>query len=103
MYRGTTPTLTFTLPIEANTITLMNLALSQFGRVLVSKGLADSTIDGKTVSFTLTEEETLKLNGTSNSGVEIQLRIGVGEVRFSSQIFNLPVGRILQEGKLDEL
>lgn len=103
MYRGTTPTLTFTLPIKANTITLMNLALSQFGRVLVSKGLADSTIDGKTVSFTLTEEETLKLNGTSNSGVEIQLRIGVGEVRFSSQIFNLPVGRILQEGKLDEL
>ena len=103
MYRGTTPTLTFTLPIEANTITLMNLALSQFGRVLVSKGLADSTIDGKTVSFTLTEEETLKLNGTSNSGVEIQLRIGVGEVRFSSQIFNLPVGRILQEGKLDGL
>lgn len=103
MYRGTTPTLTFTLPIEADTVTLMNLALSQFGRVLISKGLEDAEIDGKTVSFTLTEEETLKLIGRGSNGVEIQLRVGVDEVRFASEIFTVPVERILQEGKLDEL
>ena len=103
MYRGTTPTLIFTLPIEANTITLLNLALSQFGRVLISKGLEDAEIDGKTVSFSLSEDETLKLIGHCGREVEIQLRVGVNEVRFASQIFTAPVERILQEGKLDEL
>lgn len=101
MYRGTTPTLTFTLPIEANTITALNVALAQFGRVVVEKGLSEVLADGRTVSVTLTEDESLSLN--AGVPLRIQLRVAVGDARMASQIFEVPVESILKEGKLDEL
>lgn len=101
MYRGTTPTLTFTLPIEAATITALNIALAQRGRVLVSRSLADVKTEGNEIETTLTEAETLALHAGCN--LQIQLRVGVDETRMASQIFDVPVERILQEGKLDEL
>lgn len=101
MYRGTTPELVFTLPIEAATITALNIALSQCGTVMASRGLDDVEIDGKEIRMTLTEEETLRLRAGFN--LSIQLRCGVDESRMASQIFKVPVERILQEGLLNEL
>lgn len=101
MYRGTTPTLAFTLPIEAATITALNIALAQCGRVVVSRDLDGVETDGRKITMTLTEEETLQLH--SGCDLAIQLRIGVDDTRMASQIFTVPVERILQEGKLDEL
>ena len=43
MYRGTTPTFTFTLPIECETITKLSVAFKQGGKLLFERGLPDVT------------------------------------------------------------
>lgn len=46
MYRGTTPTLTFRLPIDTGSITALSLAVAQGGVVRIEKSLADMTLEG---------------------------------------------------------
>lgn len=41
MYRGTTPTLTFRLPIDTGSITVLSLAVAQAGQVKIEKALSD--------------------------------------------------------------
>ena len=79
MYRGTTPTFTFTLPIECETITKLSVAFKQGGKLLFERGLPDVTMSGNVLSCTLTEEETLQLRGDTE--LQIQLRVGVGSAR----------------------
>lgn len=100
MFRGTTPTFTFNLPIDANTITAASVMFRQAGSVNIEKTLADCTVDGKTLTVSLTEEETLTLRASTPNALEIQLRVGVGEARMASQIFTVPVERILKDGAL---
>ena len=88
MYRGTTPTFTFTLPIECETISRLSVAFKQGGKLLFERCLPDVTMSGNVLSCTLTEEETL------------QLRVGVGSARMASQVFRVPVSQILKDGVL---
>lgn len=100
MYRGTTPTFTFTLKFEANTIDLLNIAMAQNGNVKISKNKSDCTLDGYTVSVTLTEAETLSLDeGT----LSMQLRVGIGSSRLASSIMTVPVENLLQGGALSDV
>ena len=94
MYRGTTPTLTFRLPIDTGSITALSLAVAQGGVVKIEK------LEGKTVSCTLTEEETLSLSAGAGREAQVQLRVGVGGQRMASQVFMVPVKRILRDGAL---
>lgn len=97
MYKGTTPTFTFTLKFEASTIDKLNIAMAQNGEVKISKSKADCTISGNTISVTLTEAETLALEeGT----LSIQLRIGIGSERLASGITTVPVEGLLKDGAL---
>ena len=100
MYRGTTPTLTFQLPIDTGSITVLSIAVAQGGVVRIEKSLADMTLEGKTVSCTLTEEETLSLSAGAGREAQVQLRVGVGGQRMASQVFEVPVERILRDGAL---
>ena len=97
MYRGTTPTFTFTLPIECETISKLSVAFKQGGELLFERGLPDVT-SGNVLSCTLTEEETLQLRGDTE--LQIQLRVGVGSARMASQVFRVPVSQILKDGVL---
>ena len=89
MYRGTTPTLTFRLPIDTGSITVLSVAVAQAGQ-----------LDGNVVSCTLTEAETLSLTAGRGIDAKIQLRVGVGGQRMASQVFTVPVERILRDGAL---
>lgn len=100
MYRGTTPTFVFKLPIEANTITDAIISFYQPGSVPIEKTLADCTVEGNMLKCGLTEEETLSLRALTMYPMEIQIRAGVGEVRMASQIWRVPVDRILKDGAL---
>lgn len=100
MYRGTTPTLTFRLPIDTGSITVLSVAIAQAGRVKIEKTLSDVHLDGNVISCTLTEEETLSLTARTRIDAQIQLRVGVGAQRMASQIFTVPVERILRDGAL---
>lgn len=100
MYRGTTPTLTFRLPIDTGSITVLSLAVAQAGQVKIEKALSDVQMDGNVVSCTLTEAETLSLTAGTGNDAKIQLRVGVGAQRMASQVFEVPVERILRDGAL---
>lgn len=100
MYRGTTPTFTFNLPIRADSITALSITFRQPGREAIEKTLADCAADGQTLTCSLTEAETLSLYANTPYPLEIQLRAGVGTSRMASQIFTVPVERILKESAL---
>ena len=100
MYRGTTPTLTFRLPIDTGSITVLSVAVAQGRQVKIEKTLSDVHLDGNVISCTLTEDETLSLTAGASVDAKIQLRVGVGEQRMASQIFTVPVERILRDGAL---
>lgn len=98
MTRGTTPTLSFCLPIAASTITKLSIMIRQFSGPQIEKTLDDVVKDGHIITATLTEEETLQFRPSRS--VEIQLRVGVGDTRMASQIWTVPVERILKDGAL---
>lgn len=66
----------------------------------MDKMLADCTVSDDTLTVSLTEEETLSLRARTVQPLEIQLRVGVGAARMASQIFTVPVERILKDGAL---
>lgn len=100
MYRGTTPTFIFNLPIEADTITMASVMFRQTGVRDIEKTLEDCAVSGNTLTCSLTEAETLALKSWTACPLEIQLRVGVGETRIASQIFTVRVDRILKDGAL---
>lgn len=100
MYRGTTPTLRFVLPIQTSSITALSVAIKQGNDLVADKGLSDVTLDGNTVALTLTEAETLGLRASERSPLRIRLRVGVGTARMASQVFEVMVNDILRDGAL---
>ena len=102
MRRGTTPTLTFTLPFSTEGMDVLNLAFSQkdsrgHNILVLQKTLKDVTLDVYTVTTTLTEEETLKLSEKLGL-LEIQIRCGFGDAKLTSNIIEVEVERILKDG-----
>lgn len=100
MYRGTTPTIIFTLPFEGSRITALNLCFAQGGECVLEKDLAACKVDGNTLQVSLTETDTLLLDDRKGM-VEMQLRVGCGEARMASNIMQLSVRRILKDGCLE--
>lgn len=100
MTRGTTPTHSTKLPVEAESLTQLNIAYEQNGDIVVEKGLSDVTKDGFYISWDLSEAETLKFVGGDNREVNVQIRCGVGDKRFASKIKTLTVDRIIKDGAL---
>lgn len=70
--RGTTPTHTFTLPLDASLIKAVKIIYAQEDKPIFCKRTADCVINGVTVEVTLTQEETFKFD--CKKLVEIQLR-----------------------------
>ena len=106
MYRGTTPTLTFTLPFSCDQLSVVSIAFAQKkmpyakeAEVVLEKALCDCQVSGNTLTLTLTEEDTLALD--CRFLVEIQLRVKVGDVTMASEIITESVGRILKDGCLE--
>lgn len=100
MYRGTTPTITFTLPFESSRITALNLCFSQQGEVFLEKNLTACKAEGNRLQVSLTEGETLLFDDRKGMA-EMQLRIGCGDARMASNIMRFSVERILKDGCLE--
>lgn len=73
MIRGTTPTLTYTLPFEIYAIKNIWITFSQNGVEIFTIDKNRCFINGKFVTVMLSQEETLRL--TPNSYVDMQIRI----------------------------
>ena len=98
MFRGTTPTFTFTLQFDTSEIDDAFATFAQSGTIVIDKGLSDMEKDGRKLRVKLSQEETLRLKG--NSGVEIQLAVRIGSNVMRSKIMTTTVNRILKEAEL---
>ena len=99
MYRGPTPTLIFSLPMNSDQISALHQSFAQKGELVLEKNLAECLLQDNTLQVTLTEQETL-LFDEKQGMVEMQLRIGCGESKMASNIMQVSVGRILKDGCL---
>jgi len=97
MYRGTTPTLTFTLPMAVSTLTEYWVTVSQhYDNIRIDKDSSDCTASGSTITVTLTQEETLRL--VPDKPVYIQLRVLTsGGDAMASEAFKATVADVLRE------
>ena len=73
MIKGTTPTHVFTLPFDTEMVKTVQVIYGQGGVVKATKGNEDCTLEGKTVTTKLTQEETFSF--VEGSCVEVQIRV----------------------------
>lgn len=94
MIRGTTPTHTFRLSIETSTISQLRITYVQLGKTVLEKIEEDARLGEKSISVTLTQEESMGFR--AGTDVEIQLKVltTVGTV-LASPVISLSVGKIL--------
>lgn len=101
MIRGTTPQLTFKLGLSPSKFLILYITAEQSGTTVFERSL-DQLVKNeaaKTVSFRLTQEETLGLS--DRSPVYIQARgLLADNVAVASKILQIGVDRILREGVL---
>lgn len=99
MIRGTTPTLEFTMPFDTSLIAELYITITQNNATALEKTLSDCNCNDTSVSLTLTQEDTLRLEQKPYSDSEMQIRVQTvaGEV-LASNIMRIYVGRILKDG-----
>ena len=98
MFRGTTPTHTFILPIEASLLTDAYITYAQHGSTKIEKRLSDCVRDDNKLVVVLSQLETLSL--MANNLTEIQVAAKVGGKVMRSQIISVPTERILKDGEI---
>lgn len=72
MIQGTTPTHIFKTPLSTENLKNVRITYAQDGVVVLTKELADCTVNGNEVMCQLSQEETFKFD--SNLPVDIQFR-----------------------------
>lgn len=100
MWRGTTPVNTFELPadISFDDFDVVFLTYSQFGKVILDLGLDRLRIDGRVLSLTLTQEETLAF---SPGAVQIQMRGRMKDGRaVASNLIITTAKEVLKDGTI---
>lgn len=108
MFRGTTPTNTFTSGIDLSEAAVVYLTYTQRGTVRIEKTKEDITFTSDpgdehtppsyTMTVVLTQEETLGLDET---GVEIQVRARFADgTAVASHIVKTTAERILKDGEI---
>ena len=98
--RGTTPSLTFTFhTVNVSDIEVAYLTVEQLDENIIEKTKADAMVDPekRTITWTLTQEETLSLNSRKETNLQLRYRL-VDNSAFVSQIYPVEVREILKEG-----
>lgn len=99
MRRGTTPTISFTLPFDSSVISEIWLTIAQRSKEVLTKKKADMKIDGSMVSVQLTQQETLALDDYADIEIQARLKTTGGEA-FASNILRVSVDAILKDGEI---
>lgn len=97
MYRGTTPTLTFNLPMAVSTLSEYWVTVSQrYDNIRIDRDKTTLTASGSSIVANLTQEETLRL--VPDKPVYIQLRVLTsGGDAMASEVFKATVDDVLRE------
>lgn len=100
MIRGTTPTHTFRLSIETSSIIEVRITYVQLGKTVIEKTEEDVRMGEKSISLTLTQEESLKFRAGSEVEVQLKVLTNVGTV-LASPVISLNVDKILNTEVLE--
>ena len=101
MYRVTTPTHTFTLPMNTQYLKEIQIMYKQ-GGLKIKKHYQDGklpsgmTLDGKKVIIKLTQEETKQFDARGNVAIQVRVLTDDDDA-FASQIFTLGIDEVLNE------
>lgn len=96
--RGTTPEITYEASHNADSFDILWLSLKQ-GDIEITKEKLDVTINGKEITFKLTQDETLSFKAGS---VSMQLRGRIGEEAVADEIKSFGVKDIIRNGKIGD-
>lgn len=96
MYRYTTPTLIFSLPISTENLDQAIVTVHQTS-ASIEKNIEDMTFEGNVLKVKLTQEETASLKPFSMCMVQLRVRCKDGNA-FVSEQFRVNVLDVLKEG-----
>ena len=94
--RGTTPTHTFTLPIDSDQCVKVRIIYAQDNVVLIKIDGDRVAYSGDTVSCKLTQEETQALDCMKLCDVQVRVLTVAGDA-MASEIIRVKVGRCLDD------
>lgn len=101
MFRGTTPTLTFSLPFETSLLANLYITFTdKSNETLLEKDLSNCVLNDKSVSITLTQEETLSFTGRQKTRLQLRA-ITTDGTALASRIYTVYVDEILKEGVIE--
>ncbi len=104
MRQGTTPTHTFSIPVEAALVDSIYICYSQRGCGMLEKTkpqvtLADDEDGGHYASVSLTQEETLSFKAGIECLIQVRFTTVSGEA-FASQIISESVDGVIKGGEI---
>lgn len=99
MIRGTTPTVIFTLPFEAEVFETVWITFSQNSREVFTLYSDELILNGDTITAKLTQEQTLKLTGRCKVDIQIRGKTYDGKA-LASNVMSTWAERILKDGEI---
>lgn len=100
MICGTTPTHVFVLPFDVDLIKSIRIIYAQAGEVVMTKENEDLQLEGNSVRYKLTQEETLAFDDSKR--VEIQVRVlTVDGDALASDIYSVFAERCLERSVIE--
>lgn len=97
--RGTTPTHKFNTSVDLTSATEIYITYKQSNLVKIEKAKADCMVTAEDVSVTLTQADTLNLNGKLLVQMQIRAKFANGTA-IASNIMTSDVGVLLKDGEI---
>lgn len=101
MIRGTTPTLCFKTPYEADMVGSGYITFTMRGDITLDIPLSDESVSigDNVISLTLTQSQTLSFDPQATTLVQLRLVLA-DKTAVASNIVNVPVGKVLKDGEI---
>lgn len=94
--RGTTPTHTFTLPMDVSMCSKLRAIYSQDGVTVIKIDNDRFKRNGREISCTLTQEETLQFNCKKYCEIQLRVLTNAGDA-LACRVEKITVGRCLDD------
>jgi hypothetical protein len=94
MIQGTTPTHSFSLPVDAETIKEIRIVYAQKERPVLVKTTQDCTLTEKTAALRLSQQETFRFDPSYEVEIQVRLLTWGGDA-LASEIIRTTVGYCL--------
>lgn len=101
MIRGTTPTLCFKTPYDADMVESGYITFTMRGDMALDVPLSNESVSvgDNVISLTLTQSQTLSFDPQATTLVQLRLVLADKSV-VASNIVNVPVGKVLKDGEI---